>query len=380
MKKFAKLTALLLSLALVLSLAACGSKNQPAPESQAPAASQPAETPAAPEETPAGSEDPAELPTLTVSLHPAYITTPVAYAIFNDMAKDYGFNLEYQVYASGGPQNEALGSNLWDVGVIGGAFVTSVNTYDAHVIGNFINGAGCNAIFVRNDSPIAQATNSNPSYPDILGSAETVRGCKIITNLGTTGHVQVQKWLEALGLTEDDVELIQMDYASGYSAFISGEADVLATIGPFSTRAMIAYADEWSVAAGFDSLGLSQYEDIVCSADAYANKYDLLCSFVKMVMDANDILANDFELTVSTYQKWMSENGQEIDDEEARMECSLKPILSSAEIQELINTNFGEYERMVWEMNIESGTITADSLSKLETNVTSDVMEAALAK
>lgn len=73
---------------------------------------------------------------------------------------------------------------------------------------------------------------SNPTYPDILGSAETVKGKTLITNLGTTGHVQVQKWLEALGLTEDDIEIVQMDYASGYQAFESGEGDILATIGP----------------------------------------------------------------------------------------------------------------------------------------------------
>ena len=75
---------------------------------------------------------------------------------------------------------------------------------------------------------------------------------------------------------------------------------------------------------------------------------------------------------------WMAENGQEVDEEEARMECQQKPVMTSEQVQELIDNNFGEYERMVWEMNIESGVISADSISKLDTNVTSDLLRVAL--
>ena len=319
-----------------------------------------------------------ELPVLRVSLHPAYISTPVAYAIANDMAKDYGFQMEVQVYASGAPQNEALGSGLWDVGVIGGAFVNSVNTYGAYVIGDFIDGRDGNAIFVRKDSDIAKATGSNPTYPDILGNAETVKGKTLITNLGTTGHVQVQKWLEALGLTEDDIEIVQMDYASGYQAFESGEGDILATIGPYSTRARIAHQDDWAIAGGFISLDLLQYENIVCSESAMKEKRDLLVSFIRMVADANDVLAKDEDLLVDTYMNWMIENGKEVDKEEASMECIQKPVMTKEQIGSLIETDFGAYERMVWEMNIESGNISADSISKLDTNITAELMREAL--
>lgn len=374
-KTFKRLSALLLALAMAFALASCGGDTKP---SSAPT-KEPSQA-AGDSAAPTAGTDNKDLPVLRVSLHPAYISTPVAYAIFNDMAKDYGFQMDVQVYASGAPQNEALGSGLWDVGVIGGAFVTSVNTYNAYVIGDFIDGREGNAIFVRADSDIAKATGSNPTYPDILGSADTVRGKTLITNLGTTGHVQVQKWLEALGLTEDDIKIVQMDYAAGYQAFISGEGDILATIGPYSTKALIEHAEDWVVAGGFISLDLMQYEDVVCSADALENKRDLLVSFLRMVMDANDILAKDFELHVSTYSKWMTENGKEVDEAEARMECTQKPLMTSEQIQELINGNFGEYEKMVWEMSIEAGSIGADTISKLDSNVIPDLMREALAR
>ena len=138
--------------------------------------------------------------------------------------------------------------------------------------------------------------------------------------------------------------------------------------------------DSCLVAGVFISLDLMQYEDVVCSADALANKRDLLVSFLRMVIDANDILSKDFELQVSTYSKWMTDNGKEIDEAEARMECTQKPLMTSEQIQELIDGHFGEYEKMVWEMSIESGSISADTISKLDSNVISDLMREALAK
>lgn len=373
--KWKKAFALMMTAAMTMSLVACA---KPAPQAAGTSAAETKETAAVEKQSDSADTSGTELPVLRVSLHPAYISTPVAYAIYNDMAKDYGFQMDVQVYASGAPQNEALGSGLWDVGVIGGAFVNSVNTYDAYAIGDFIDGRDGNAIFVRKDSPIAQATGSNPTYPDILGSAETVKGCTLITNLGTTGHVQVQKWLEALGLTEDDIQIVQMDYASGYQAFASGEGDILATIGPYSTRAYISHKDDWVIAGGFIALDLLQYENIVCSNNAMQEKRDMLVSFIRMVMDANDILAEDHELLVKTYMQWMVDNGKEVDEEEARMECVQKPVMTSEQIGDLIEDGFGDYERMVWEMNIESGNIGADSIKKLDTNLTADLMREAL--
>ena len=111
-----KAVSLLMAAVLVGSLTACsGGQGQ----KEASTELQKAEEKESAESTQAKGNE--ELPVLRVSLHPAYISTPVAYAIANDMAKDYGFQMEVQVYASGAPQNEALGSGLWDVGVIGGA-------------------------------------------------------------------------------------------------------------------------------------------------------------------------------------------------------------------------------------------------------------------
>lgn len=133
-----------------------------------------------------------------------------------------------------------------------------------------------------------------------------------------------------------------------------------------------------SIAGGFISLDLLQYENIVCSESAMKEKRDLLVSFIRMVADANDVLAKDEDLLVDTYMNWMIENGKEVDKEEASMECIQKPVMTKEQIGSLIETDFGAYERMVWEMNIESGNISADSISKLDTNITAELMREAL--
>ena len=99
-------------------------------------------------------------------------------------------------------------------------------------------------------------------------------------------------------------------------------------------------------------LDLLQYENIVCSESAMKEKRDLLVSFIRMVADANDVLAKDEDLLVDTYMNWMIENGKEVDKEEASMECIQKPVMTKEQIGSLIETDFGAYERMVWEIPI----------------------------
>ena len=108
----------------------------------------------------------------------------------------------------------------------GGAFVFGVANYDAKVVGSHIDGTGGNELYVRPDSPIAQVKGYNPTYPDVLGSPETVKGAKIIMATGTTSQLCAVKWLEAVGVQEEDVELVNMEYAAGYQAFLAGQADV----------------------------------------------------------------------------------------------------------------------------------------------------------
>ena len=53
--------------------------------------------------------------------------------------------------------NEALGADLWDVSTIGVAAVTSVAAYGGVLVGDLLEASDGIGLYVRPDSPIAQA-------------------------------------------------------------------------------------------------------------------------------------------------------------------------------------------------------------------------------
>ena len=65
---------------------------------------------------------------------------------------------------------------------------TGVANYDMMIIGEVLESTDGLGVFVRPDSPIAQATGYNPSYPNVLGSPETVKGITMLLPIGTAQH------------------------------------------------------------------------------------------------------------------------------------------------------------------------------------------------
>ena len=219
MKK--KLLALLLAMSMVLALAACGggSTQETTPS------------------TGSGTEENTELPVLKVAVMPFLNCLPVQYMIENGLDEANGFKIETVYFANGTAMNEALAADQWEVGTLSAAAVNSLAIYGAYCIADIGHSEGGLYTLVSADSPIAQVQGSNPSYPDVYGDADSVRGAVIATQTGTISHLNVNKWLEVLGLTPDDVELVSMDYPSAYQALKTGNCDVAALNPPTSYTA-----------------------------------------------------------------------------------------------------------------------------------------------
>lgn len=365
-----KIIALIMVLAMCFGCAACGKKE----EAQTPAESAPASDGA--EEK---SEETGDLPVLRVSFHADYINLPLTYALYNNLDEQYGFKMEASTFTSGAPQNEALGSDAWDVGVIGSAFAVSCYTYGAYMIGDYIAGPDTVALFARKDSDIVAATGASTEYPDILGSADTVRGKTVLVETGGTQYAVFAAYLEAIGLTVDDVNIVEMSNADAFAAWNSGQGDIFPTVGPYSIRLMLNDSENSIPAATMTSLNIPQYDVCVASKSAYENNYDTVVKFMKMIYDCNDILAADPDLMAETYLQWEEENGITINEDEAKFECSIRPLLTTDMAKELVTSgNFGAYEKFIVDLYISSGVFPEDMTKILDKQVTSDVMKDAL--
>lgn len=358
--------ALLLACSMaVLSLAGCGKKegSAPAPESA------PVEDAKGEEGEPAA---PADLPVIRVAVMPFYISAPIGYMMDQKLDEANGFKIEPIMFPTGGPMNEAIAADSYDVATIGGAFVFGVANFNAHVIASHINGTGGNEIWAYKDSPLAAEKGVNADFPEVLGSPETVKGVKIVQTTGTTGQLAITKWLETIGVAEADVEMVHMEFAQCYQAFKGGQADVAALVSPYCFQT----DDTMVKVADLDQLGLQLFEEITVTDKAYNDPEikAVLPAFLKTLYQVNDELEADPQKKFDAVKKWYTDNGSSVSDEDIQAECDLKPFVTSEEIQ---NLKLGDYEATYAEFMVSQDKLEADKVEVVRANVTDEFIKEA---
>lgn len=307
-----RIAATVLTLALTASLAACAPK--------APAPSAPA----------AGTASPGEknLPVLKVAVMPFLNSIPIKYIVDNRLDIKNGFKIETVYFANGGAMNEALAADQWEVGTLSAAAVNSLAIYGAYCVADIGHSEGGLYTLCSADSPIAKVKGSNPSYPDIYGDAASVKGITVATNTGTISHLNVNKWLESLGMTNEDVNIVSMDFPSAYQALKTGNCDVAALNPPTSFQ---AEKEGFVVTSSLTALGVPQYDSIICSAKAHDNRADVVKMYIKAFFEATDALQADPEMAAKLLLDWYTENGSSSDIDACKTEIATRPFVTSEE-------------------------------------------------
>lgn len=309
-----KILALILALVLALSLVACGAPSAP---------SEPAEGSQS-TDTPADANK--ELPVLKVAVMPFLNSIPIKYMIDNGLDVANGFKIETVYFANGGAMNEALAADQWEVGTLSAAAVNSLAIYGAYCVADIGHSEGGLYTLSSADSPIAKVKGSNPSYADVYGDAKTVKGITIATNTGTISHLNVIKWLEALGMTTEDVNIVSMDFPSAYQALKTGNCDVAALNPPTSYQ---AEKEGFVVTSSLAALGVPQYDSIICSAKAHDNRADVVEMYIKAFFQATDALQADPDMAAQLLLDWYTENGSQSDIEACKTEIATRPFVTS---------------------------------------------------
>lgn len=349
MKK--RLFALLLA-ATMLCATGCGSKKTGTPAATT-------STPAAASSVEKTSSEP-----LRVAVQSFYASSMAEYIQANKLAEEAGLEIEWLVFNGGAPINEAMGE--WDIAVTGGAFVYAMANYGCKLVAHQINGTDGNYVCVRKDSPLATA-----SAADLSG---LVKDKTLLTCFGTTGHYTMNLWLESIGVAPEDTNMMNLEIANVYSSWVAGEGDVAVLTEPYCYYDM----DEMNttVLATLDSIGGELYESTVCTADAYANRYDDVVKFVSILYKACDALAADEDLAVETVVNWYTNCGKTLTADEARTSVQGKPFISSAEAAGI---TLGEFATSYASWFESRELIDATGLENVKANVAADVFADALA-
>lgn len=219
--------ALFLVVAMLLALCACTSqpaKDTTSEQTTADASSN-SDAAANTDDSTETAAPSGETVTIRVSGLNQQLSLPLWYIHEQGWDVENGFNLELTVFAQGSGINEALGSGLVDVFTIGAAGISSCSVYDAvYLYSHEDSGAGQNFV-VRADSDIAQVKGELADYPEVYGSADTLRGKKFLLPMGTAAQILADVYLQQFGLTEDDVLMQAMlDYYEFCGVSVDAEA------------------------------------------------------------------------------------------------------------------------------------------------------------
>ena len=194
---------------------------------------------------------------------------------------DLGLDVTRTHYVSGPPQLEANPAGDWNIGWIGApAAITGILAYNMKVIS--LSGFDySNKAFCRADSALAKAAEG--PIPETLGNAEDWKGLTILVGRGTVCDADLMFMLDKLGLTEDDVEIVNSDIDKGYQAFISGSADVYFTSGTYTT--MLEEDASFVCCHTMGGMDAAMAGNIICEADWLAKNEDTVVKYLEGALE-----------------------------------------------------------------------------------------------
>ena len=362
-KRLMKLTAT--ALALTLALTACSSGSSGTASSSA------AQTSSAAKETQTDSTEstPTDLPTLRVATMPFITSLPTYYIQKNKLDEKAGFKMDTIMFSTGAPMNEALAADLWDVGAMGAAAVTGVANYDMMIIGEALESTDGLGVFVRPDSPIAQATGYNPSYPNVLGSPETVKGITMLLPIGTAQHFTALKWLEKLGLGITDVNIVNMDTAQAYQALQAKQCDAVSLNVP---TFFDAENDGMVQVGNLADLGTRYVDMVVANRKAVEGQPELVQKYIDCITEACAALNADPDMAADLFVEYLKEAGAETTRENCVSDLSRVNFIEQKDWKE---RSLGNFAKELGEFYINLGQLEPELIDKFETNIDSEFVD-----
>ena len=305
MKKARKITALCLASSLLLSLGlfGCTTEEETPPPTGSGSAVTDGTTGVAYLDD-YGIRPLAEPSTLTIGYFSGALYSAIIYGAdqmgWFDAA---GLDLEYVSFDSGPAMMEANSS--WDVGISGAPGVLNgLIGYGVKCIG-VVDYELAQGLYVRPDSSIALAgAGSVADAPEIYGTAEDWKGTTWIVPVGTSNYMVFLDTLDKLGLTLDDVTVINMDVSSAKSAFVSGQGD---GVGSWNTIALSLEDEGYVRAASAETAGSIIASGMVATDTALAERQEQVVKFYEVFLAAQDYFAEHVE----EYGAYMDETCQE---------------------------------------------------------------------
>ena len=292
--------------------------------------------------------------------------------------REEGLDIVMHLFTSGPAQMEALPAKQWVLGSTGaGGQLTGIIRYDVYSVAATIN-EGINRLYLRPGHSATQIKGWNPEYPEVYGSPETVRGMKILYTTQTTVHYMIGKWLEVLGLTFDDVTLVNMDQASAVAAFERNIGDAVGLWAPF---VLTAERKNWPLAGTGETLKMPTVASYVGDREWCDAHPDLVARFLRVHFRVAQMMRDEglSPRIVELHRQYMNEFcGIRMTAEESKRDLELHPRWTYDEALAVMVRQGGERSKAEqWQDQIANffasiGRFSKEEIAKLQSgdNVT----------
>ena len=370
MKMKKRVLSVVLAAVMAFSLAACGSGEEAAETEVTEAAAEAAdgEEAAAPDNY--LDKDPLRVANITKQMG-VYLQ----YAMDNDLFTEAGINVEMYPFSGAVAINEAVGAGEID-GCVGGLGNVYALATDQLVLLSEIEVVGSDGIVVRGDSDIASVKGEVEGKPDMYGSADTLRGKSFLCNVGQATQFYVSKYVSQFGLTDDDINFVNMEVASSYQAFAAGEGDVISIGMPYIYD--LTHGDDCVIAASVDDATDIQIKDpILFTPECIAERREEIKIFLKVMHGVVDMMAEDPELRKTAMTDYYDAVGNVTTPEHLDYELQQNVLLDTESLT-ADDYFMGDGMYSVAEFYVGTGTIAEEDLPNVLKNIDPSLLSEAL--
>lgn len=304
-------------------------------------------------------------PALRVAVMPSAVGAPVQYAYEQGWFQEEDLNIEIVIFPNGAVINEAVAARQLDIAASGAATIFSLATGTNSLIADVASSGGM-GIWVRPNSRIMTARNQISGYPEIFGSADTIRGTRFLATLGTASHYNVLRYIERFGLSESDVEIIHMEFGAAAQAFIANQGDAIATFAPYSFQVM-ERANAVMATSFEDATQTALYDMLFVRNEILNARRSDVVAFMRVFQRAVEALADD-NVRREFSMRWFAENGRTYTDETMTQEMIdrryvTREVLSGDSF--VLGEAIPEYARF----NVGIGRIESENLRNVEQSI-----------
>lgn len=290
---------------------------------------------------------------INVSYQPAvYWALPFYVASEKGFWKEAGLAPEFSVFPAGAPQVAAAQAKSWDIGGTGSV---------PAVLG--AARSGLSMIGISNDESKGNALMASASrYDSVKADPKSMKGQKILLTTNSTGDYAVRSCLKKYGLTNTDVQFVNLGQAQIISAISSNNGDLVGVWAP-NIYTLEEKVGAKTVCTGADAGAVVPGALVVRTE--YAQEHpDLVAKALAVYLRAWGWLQKNPKEARELMKKFYADGGVEISAHAMDQEFATRPIFLLEDQVKILDRSKGASEVDDWMGKIGTFMTEVGTLSR----------------